>query len=253
MGSVDIVIRSHAKDFAWLRHCLAGVRRWCTGFRQVVVVVPGKCERRLARYGIEADRIVLCPDYADDYLGQQVTKTLADTFTDADHIAHLDSDSVVRRPLTTADLMDDAGRPHLLYTPGTYFRRGAPWQAATERFLARPVTCDYMRRQPLVYPRWIYPELREHAVRQHGMQLAEYIVAQPPLGFSEFNALGAYAHEHHHDAFSWHLHPSPAYDETWTRVFWSWAGITPAVARELRVLGLPSAATEEKDAFTADP
>ncbi|MGW7297489.1 hypothetical protein [Streptomyces sp. NPDC054829] len=100
MSSVDIVIRSHAKDFAWLRHCLAGVRRWCTGFRHVVVVVPRKSEHRLARYGIEADRIVVCPDYTDDYLGQQVTKTLADTFTDADYIAHLDSDSVVRRPLT---------------------------------------------------------------------------------------------------------------------------------------------------------
>ncbi|MER8010383.1 hypothetical protein [Streptomyces sp. NPDC094149] len=252
MGSVDIVIRSHAKDFAWLRHCLAGVRRWCTGFRDVVVVVPRRCEHRLARYGIEADRIVLCSDHADDYLGQQVTKTLADTFTDADFIAHLDSDCVVRRPLTPADLVDDAGRPRLLYTPGEHFRRGAPWQAATERFLGRPVTCDYMRRQPLVYPRWIYPELREHAVRRHGVELAEYIMAQPPLGFSEFNAMGAYAHERHRDAFAWTVHPSSTYDETWTRVFWSWSGITPAVEHELRVLGRAAARTEDKDAF-ADP
>ncbi|MEH6373388.1 hypothetical protein V7793_03355 [Streptomyces sp. KLMMK] len=49
--------------------------------------------------------------------------------------------------------------------------------------------------------------------------------------------LGAYAHRHHREAFAWTLHPSPAYDETLTRVFWSWAGITPAARRELRRLG----------------
>ncbi|MEH6373389.1 hypothetical protein V7793_03360 [Streptomyces sp. KLMMK] len=64
MPTVDIVIRSHAKDFAWLRHCLSAVRRRRTGFRRVVVVVPRKSATRLTRYGIEANSIIRCPDYA---------------------------------------------------------------------------------------------------------------------------------------------------------------------------------------------
>ncbi|MEV6778649.1 hypothetical protein [Streptomyces syringium] len=236
MPTVDIVIRSHAKDFPWLRHCLAGVRRWCSGFRHVVVVIPRKSAPRLARYGIEADRIVQCVDYPEDYLGQQVTKVFADELTDADFIAHLDSDCIVRRPLSPADLVDKVARPRVLYTPGQYFHRGAPWRAATEHCLGHPVGSDYMRRQPLVYPRWLYAGLREYLQRLHGVAPAAFIQAQSPLGFSEFNALGAYAHRHHREAFAWVLHPSPAYDETWTRVFWSWSGVTPTVEQELRML-----------------
>ena len=41
-GDVDIVIRSYYKDFRWLEWCLRSIDRFCQGFRQVVLVVPGR-------------------------------------------------------------------------------------------------------------------------------------------------------------------------------------------------------------------
>ncbi|MEU1817001.1 hypothetical protein ABZ543_17660 [Streptomyces roseifaciens] len=139
---------------------------------------------RLTRYGIEADSIIRCPDYAEDYLGQQVTKVLADRLTDADFIAHLDSDCVIRRvrdppPHEPGGPDGRSGPPPHAVHPGSPLPpRGAP--AGGDGTLPGAPG-----------------QLRLHA---------------PPAA-------------------------SPAYDETLTRVFRSWAGITPAARRELRRLG----------------
>ncbi|MGB2712155.1 MAG: hypothetical protein WBC33_11645 [Conexibacter sp.] len=233
MEDVDIVIRSYSRDFRWLGYCLDAVRRWCSGFRQVVVVVPERSKTRLSRWGLRPDCLIVCCDYPDDYLGQQVTKLYADHVTDAALIAHLDSDCIIRGPLRPADLCDEHGLPRMVITPTSCFRGRGPWQDHTERFLGWPVSFDYMRSQPLLYPRWLYPQLRRHARARHGVALDDYVLNQGPLGFSEFNALGAYAHRHHPDAFAWQISVNQGYEETHARVFWSWEGITPATEREL--------------------
>jgi hypothetical protein len=234
--TVDILVRSCSRDFPWLHHCLAAIRRRCRGFRDVILVVPERSAPRLARWDLPADRVEVCRDFPDDYLGQQVTKLHADLLTDADLIAHLDSDCVVRRPLRPSDLCDPAGRPRIAITPLSSFGGRGPWQEATERFLGWPVAFDYMRRQPLIFPRWLYAELRRHAEAAHGVVLEDYVLARGPMDFSEFNALGALAHRRHPERFAWEIGPSASYDETYARAFWSWEGITPASERELRAL-----------------
>jgi hypothetical protein len=231
--ATDIVIRSHARDFVWLRYCLAAVDRWCRGFRRVIVVVPRRSAPRLARVRFPCDDVVLCDDVAEDYLGQQVTKLHADELTDAELIAHLDSDCILRRPLTPADLADPAGRPRIAMTPNACFAGRGPWQEATERLLGAPVAYDYMRRQPLMFPRWLYPALRDDAKRRHGVSLRDYVLASAPLDVSEFNALGAFAHRHHADAFAWERWPSTAYDERFALICWSWGGVDAALGSAL--------------------
>lgn len=236
MSDADILVRSYSRDFQWLEYCLAAIRRWCSGFREVVLVVPERSSSRARRWSLQYDRMEVCLDRADDYLGQQITKLHADQFTDAALIAHIDSDCVVREPLCPENLCDELGRPRLAITPNSYFVNGGSWRAGTERFLGWPVEFDYMRRQPLLYPCWLYGELRRHSVERHGVSLEEYVGAQPPMGFSEFNVLGAFAHRRHPDALALERHPSADYDETNARMFWSWEGITPAARRELVAL-----------------
>jgi hypothetical protein len=231
----DILIRSYYKDFGWLAYCLRSVRLFCTGFRRTLVVVPESSARRLPQGLLSEEALLVCRDYRDDYLGQQATKLLADSLTDADFIFHIDSDCVFHRSTAPQDLIVD-GRPDLAFTPHEQFPRPAPWKAATEKFLRLPVRHDFMRRQPLVYPRWLYAAVRRHATQVHGLDLERYVLAQPPGGFSEFNALGAYAYQHHRGAFRWIEMAKDAPNEPFCRWFWSWGGLSAVMREELEHL-----------------
>jgi Family of unknown function (DUF6492) len=233
--TVDVVVRSYYRDLQWLRYCLRSIDRFCSEFRRTVVVVPESCRERIQRSPLEQVEMVFCPNYPDDYLGQQVTKLYADTMTDADFILHIDSDCTFHRPVKPADFFSD-GRPELMITPVEAFHVGPPWQRQTERAVGFPVKYDYMRRHPHVYPRWLYEELRAHIRSVHGRELADYVLDQGPLGFSEFNALGALAHRDHPDAFSWGEWLLPDYDERFCRIHWSWGGLTAEIRNELEAI-----------------
>jgi hypothetical protein len=38
----DIFIRTYGKDLEWLKYCLRSVAKYCSGFRQIVIVIPKK-------------------------------------------------------------------------------------------------------------------------------------------------------------------------------------------------------------------
>ena len=223
----DILIRSYWRDLAWLGYCLDSIRRWCNGFRSVIVVVPEASRSRLRRLDLSDVRIAHCPDYRDDYLGQQVTKLYADELTDADFISHVDSDCVFTRTVMPSMLLD-RGRARVSLQPTTQLGRHRPWEAPTSRFLGFAAPYDFMVHPPFTYPRWLYSDVRAIARERHGEELAEYVLHQPPRGFSEFNVLGAVAFARHRSRFSWVAAADGPELCNW---YWSWGGLTP----ELRV------------------
>lgn len=229
----DIVIRSYYRDFRWLRYCLTSIARFCVGFRRVVLVVPESSRERLAWRDLRGDVTIWCPDYADDYLGQQVTKLHADALTDADYVCHVDSDCVFERCTEPADLIDGEGRPRVRMAPYRVLDRHVPWKALTEGFLGMKVEYEFMRDPPYTFPRWIYPALRDYAWSRHGVSLESYILSRPPRGFSEQNALAAYAYGHHRDAFTWHDVAADSAPGPPCRAYWSWAGVDESTAHEL--------------------
>jgi hypothetical protein len=147
-------VRSYWRDFGWLRFCLLSILRFCSGFRAIVVVVPEDSRARLPRLGVTSSiiRTVVCDNYRDDYLGQQVTKLYADTVTDAAYVCHVDSDCVFDRKVDVRGLIPD-GRPQILVRPRPLPARRDPWLESTEEFLQLPVLHDYMCRPPFVFPR----------------------------------------------------------------------------------------------------
>jgi Family of unknown function (DUF6492) len=229
----DILIRSYYKDLGWLAYALRSIRRHCHGFSKVIVVVPQSSRERLDWLRLNGDVTITCPNYRDDYLGQQVTKLMADTFSEADYICHIDSDCIFQRSTTPEDLLVGR-RPAVLMAPYDSLDSHTPWKALTEQLLRREVPMEFMRTPPYTFPRWIYAAFRQHVSALHGTSLEKYVLRQPYRGFSEFNALGAYAYLYHHESFVWrdvgHIHDSPC------RVFWSWGGIDSATRREIEDL-----------------
>ena len=229
----DLFIRSYWKDLDWLRFCLESIETYCHGFRAVVVVLPessrAAVQRRAPWRGVRTE---WCRDYHDDYLGQQATKLLADLYTDADLICHVDSDCIFQRRTCPSDLMRD-GRPRIVRLSNERLSKRHPWRASTEKFLKWPVPYDFMRRPPFVYPRNLYSAVRTHALSVHGVDIETYITAQPVRGFSEFNVLGALAWAHHRDDFAW-IDDDETIEEPCCRWFWSWGGLDASTRHEIQ-------------------
>ena len=112
--------------------------------------------------------------------------------------------------------------------------RHYPWRKPTEEFLRWGVCDDFMQRPPFVFPRWIYPEVRAHALHIHGVDIETYILAQPPRCFSEYNVLGAFAWARHHERFEWRDTSVSPPGEPHCRWYWSWGGINDAIRSEIR-------------------
>lgn len=230
-----IFIRSYWKDLDWLGHCLEAIGRYASGFAEVVVLVPRHsmpwARRRrwpaFARFETDAD----C---ADDYLGQQVSKLYADRWTDCGTICHLDSDCLLCRPTRPEDLFD-GGRAKIHVRELAPLGRHYPWKDCTERFLGLPMPLDFMCRPPFAYPRWLYPELRALCRERHGVELLDYVLAQPPRGFSEFNALGTYAWHRHRERFAFAVLDASGLEHC--RWFWSWDGVDAMREHIADVLG----------------
>ncbi|WKB55805.1 hypothetical protein [Eleftheria terrae] len=228
-----LFIRSYWKDLDWLQLCLRSIACHCRGFSETVVALPRSSLAWLPRCPLPHHvRLVVVPDQRDDYLGQQATKLQADLHVQADLIVHVDADCIFTRCTRPQDLAP-GGRPTVLTRPVAELGRHYPWQAATAAFLGTPPVLDFMQQPPFVYPRWLYPLLREHCLRVHGMPIERYVNSQPPRGFSEFNALGGYAHRHHAAHFDFRSAgaagaPAPHCD--W---HWSWGGLAPALRRQI--------------------
>ncbi|MFD6888258.1 DUF6492 family protein [Streptomyces sp. NPDC059957] len=212
-------------------YALAAIEKWCHGFAEVVVVTP-RTGSAAVRRAVGGDvRLEVCPNYRDDYLGQQVSKLYADEFTDADLICHVDSDVIFTRPVSPADLLDD-GRPWIVRREISQLGRHRPWLASTEEFLGRPVAYDFMQQPPFTYPRRLYPEVRALSLEQHGIPLDRYVAGQPPRGFSEFNVLGSHAYSTHRTSFAWYDADTAVVPRLcgW---YWSRGGIDAGLRREL--------------------
>lgn len=214
----DIVIRSYRGDFGWLAYALRSLHRNGKGIRNMHIIVPSG-DKHLLQH-LTAEILHECPVYTDDYLGQQITKLMADTYSDADYILHWDSDTILTSELSPLDLMVD-GKPIVYHEP--YEKVGRePWQPIVTEVLGWVPEHEFMRRHPFLYPRWLYAELRAYLEARHGQSLEAYIVSRPYRSFSEFNVLGAYAWEKHHDKFTW---MDPFAGPTYVRQFRSWDGL----------------------------
>ncbi len=226
----DIVIRSYSPDFQWLTLCLKSIQRWATGFRRVVVIVPNG---HIPPTGT-SEIVYYVHESGDGYMEQQVSKLHADCFTDAEFLLFLDSDTIFNRPVCPEDFIVDYRHVRWLYTPYSSLDGGdgQTWKKPTTKAMMRNVEREFMRRHPLVAPRWALREFRDWMWRNHGVSLERYILSQPDRQFSEWNALGAYLWFYHHDKVKWQ-NTDDDMGTVFVRQSFSWGGLTPELRADL--------------------
>lgn len=196
-----ILIVSYSKDIPYLRLNLKTIRKFASGFSGLTIVVPGD-ERPMFEdlaKGYEADlRVYDRPtDPARWQIAAQCQKCWADGHCpDADYILHTDSDCIFTEPVTPEDYFQN-DKPVMLYEAYSRLSPSIPWKVPTEQVLGRPVEFEFMRRHPQVNPLGVYSALRLHVEKLHKRLFTDFVHSRNPnypWGFSEHNAIGAFAY-----------------------------------------------------------
>jgi hypothetical protein len=218
-----IFIKSYARDFPWLVHCLRSIQKFASGFREIVIVIPDTDNLDC----LTAERVVRIKEPpGDGYMFQQSVKMHADLFTDADFISTLDSDCVFTEPVTPESFMT-AGRVDWLYTPwanvGDDARRA--WGSVMTKCIGEEPPAEFMRRSAQLIPRWALHEFRGFVFAKHGVSLEHYIMSQPGRHFSEYNCLGFFLWKYHREKINW-INTDEGIPPSGVRQFWSWGGVS---------------------------
>lgn len=178
----DIFIKTCNHDKQYHEYCLQSIKKYCTGFRNVIVVEG---------------------EHENGYIHQQVVKLHANEYSDADFILVTDSDTLFNQPVTPESFMID-GKPIWYMTPFEQLldHNGLMhWRSVMTDFFRSEPPYEFMRHQPFMFPRKVLLDIQEYCVKTHGRTLKEYPFDKGT--FTEWNVLGYYCWLHRHDLFSW--------------------------------------------------
>ena len=192
---IDIFIKSYYKDFKFLNYCLKSIEKYITGYNKIVIVIP-KRDYQIYRAVIHTYlpiELHAVDEYGDGYLYQQYCKMTAYKYCDSQFIMFVDSDCMFYKPIDLKELVRN-GKPEILYTHYSKVGDAICWKQCTERFMNDTIHYEYMRRLPLIYHRETLETI--HTIEPN----LESIVMNSGR-FSEFNALGAWAHKFHADKY----------------------------------------------------
>lgn len=236
----DLFIRSYKGDVKWLKYLIRSIIKHCSGFRYIHIVCP-LSSTYVIKHLIDQMNMSLvvklheCADYKNDYIGQQVTKLHADSYSNAEFIFHIDSDCFFTIPFKPEDMLT-AGKPHYLITPYSSFG-GEPRlmerQNYTSNILKFQVEHEFMRRQPLVYPSFIYNQLRLQIWNMYGRNLEQHILESCGNNFSEYNLIGAYAYAFFRDNFIWIDTTKEPLPPLYAKQSWSYSPISQEWEKEM--------------------
>lgn len=234
MKAVQIFIVSYAKDFKWLNFNLRSIRKHARGFRGVTVLVPQQDAQMAIQFCAPFGAAVATfkEEPGKGFNHHQAMVCHADLYANgAQYVLHTDSDCIFTESVTPDDYFTD-GKPQLMIERYDRVLGGgtpdqAIWKDPTERALGFQCDFECMRRHPAVHPVDLYIHFRAYMNTQHG-DFVQYVLSQKndfPQGFSEFNALGAFALARFRDRYAIiekgkDPEPKNKLEQSWSRFGW---------------------------------
>ena len=224
-------IASYFRDFPFLIHCLASLKKFSKGFLHPVVGVHFNdwqgAREIVAQSYPEVEVKVYDGVEGQPFLRAQLMMLAGDIFCpESDFTWLLGSDCFVTREFTPEPFFKN-GKPVMLYTDYHELRSipGAmQWRTGVEAALGIRPQYEFMRRLPLIYPRELFAPMRQHIAARHGKTFLKYVEScgsRKPFDTSESNWMGAFAWEWMHDLYEW---VDTAKGENWDNPviqFWS--------------------------------
>lgn len=230
--TASILIKSWRKDRFFLDYLLRSIAKFCTGFRDIVVVLPeeDRPHFEFTNFYTASVKWITEPE-GDKYLHQQVVKMNADQYCAGDIIFVIDSDCFIMGPMTPEMFLSN-GKPISLIRHWQDAGTAIAWKPIVEKFLTWEPAFEGMCCLPFVVDRRVLPLIRDYCAATHRKSLTEYVMSQEQGKFSEFNALSNFSQRFVPHFYDWRI-ANPA-EDGFPRILkqqWSWdeRGVQPFV------------------------
>lgn len=203
MTCTDIFIKTYHKDFMWLSYCLRSIKKFASGFRDVVVVsdndghkIPQEILDIMPVKLIYHNVPTKWPPkmrQPPGYFWQQVVKLNWTEFTDADSILILDSDLMFTDYVTPASFKNKDGKWLWNYRDWNLAGPAKCWKEPTEALLNFEAKYEAMLCVPFVFDRTTTVNFIKYVKEQHGAtELFDVFFKYNMILLSEFNAYGSF-------------------------------------------------------------
>lgn len=214
---VSVLIVTFRKDIDFACYSFASLKKFATGFHELVVVVPTPdvelftaAAEVCAPVFAQGVRVVGFDERPGKGMLHHMVKILAadELCPDADAILHLDADCLFTSPVTPADYLEN-GKPVIFRQRYENFRQcdsRYSWKACVRNATGIDPEWETMVRHPNTYLRSIYPLVRDIIGNHVQQDWAEYILSCRnvyPQTFAEFPTIGAVAIQCDPNAYHW--------------------------------------------------
>jgi hypothetical protein len=238
----DIFIKTYHKDFVWLEWCLKSIKKFASGFRDVVIVseeghpLPDSFLEILPLKVFYVPFPTKVPTFIEHglgYLWQQNIKLTWYNYSDADEVLILDSDEMLTR-VTTPDSFKIDNKFVWYYRPWKDAGSGICWKPSTDLLLGKESVYDAMRITGFFLQRKTTLEFQEYLCNHHKTNnIWDIFVKLNIATCSEFNLFGNYILLSNDDSYykSFKDDISQSFNNT-IKKDWSWGGVTPENIKE---------------------
>jgi hypothetical protein len=197
-----LFIKSYKPDFVWLAYALRSIKKFCTGYHEVVIVVPNSDLEEAFKLLPQFDtvnnyRVIGIDEPPNGYLYQQVVKMNAHNYTDCELIQYHDSDCIFTMPTDPSYYMEN-GKPWMYCTPYDKVGDAVMWKHCAEKALGFSDDFERMRRHGLTYYRSSLELLHEKYPL-----INSHVMSQPGRHFSEFNVMGSFVAKFEPEKYLW--------------------------------------------------
>ena len=222
--TIDIFIRTYPKDFFLLNYCLHSIRKFVTGYRNIIINVRSKNYNELVKWiDLTGCTVIQSHDFDDkiDYCGQQICKLIAYIWSDAEYFYYIDSDCIFYNNLNIQEkYFNNEGKVILFKEYWNNVQDAKKWQKCLQR-LNILTEFETMRRLPQVYPADVLPKIREHIEKTIGLDIINScLTVYKECGFSEFNIIGSYIYLYDQSKSNLYFY-DPSLNEIPSKQFWS--------------------------------
>jgi hypothetical protein len=233
----DIFIKTYHKDFIWLEYCLKSIKKFVSGFRNVVIVSDDDGHFLPPKFLTIVDNLKLhyvkLPNaYSDKiehgvgYLWQQCVKLCWNEYSDADSVLIMDSDSMFTKP-TTPDHFKIDTKFYWIYRKWENAGSAIKWKPVVQTTMN--VVSDYEGMCVAVFmlQRETTVAFKNMFCTLHGSDsIWGVFVRQKFQSFSEFNAFGTFIEMYDRREYAKIYDPTIAtlHDHSIIKS-WSWGGL----------------------------
>jgi len=205
----SIITVTYDKDLEFLKYNLKSIKKFCKGYHENIVVIDDhendcvETQRYLdsigQKYFINHEAKHIKAGYVrQQYMGYYMDKYCS---PDTEYVCCVDTDNIFIKEHKPGEVYFSNDKPIMLMSR---------WENLAEKFhiWIKPTTeilkfrpdHEFMRVMPLVYPLWLFKEIRSYLEDVHKKPLLE--ILDVPL-CAEYDIWGAYAYKYYKDKFHW--------------------------------------------------